>query len=201
MREVGRSERLNRSEVDVDAMTMANALDEQLAHLVELHGSGGLTDAEFAQTKAATPAVPPSATPAAAEATDDAPVVMTLGEAFAKFPSGWMIFCAVVLGVISSGVLAILEVEAVQTVAAPVVCLGGELQTGYDVSYAVAVKGVSDAASCVRVGVASPVPSWLMFVVLGVLWEIPFLLLLYLAEVINRRKQARRWGVRRAVAG
>ena len=35
MREVGRSERLNRSEVDVDAMTMANALDEQLAHLVD----------------------------------------------------------------------------------------------------------------------------------------------------------------------
>ena len=137
----------------------------------------------------------------AAEAPVDVPVVMTLGEAFAKFSSSWMIFCAVVLGVISSGALAISEVEAVQTVVAPVVCLGGELQTGYDVSYTVAVEGVSDAAPCVRDGVASPVPPWSMFVVLGVLWGIPFLLLLHLAEVINRRKQARRWGVRRAVAG
>jgi len=158
-------------------------LDDQLARLVELHASGGLTDAEFARAKAAVLSGAPVA--------EDAPAAIAFGEAFSRISMGWLAVTALILGVILTGSGTVLEIEPVQLAAAPLVCSGGVLHTGYDVSYTVNTKGVEDAATCEKDGVTSDVASWLMFVVLTVVWAIPCFALLLLARMLTRRRETR----------
>ncbi len=163
---------------------MALSVDQQLAHLSELHDRGALSDDEFARAKATTIE---AATPEPPERS--AVVLTSWSDACSRFRLPWMVLASLVLGMTVVGIGSGLEWEAVQTPAAPFVCPGGELHTGFEVSYSVNRKGVDPAAGCERDGVTRPVAAWVMFGLLSLLWAVPFLLVFLLARVLGRWRQ------------
>jgi len=165
---------------------MASTVDEQLSRLAELHQQGSLTDHEFASAKAAA---------LDARTTNDVPAgprtVYSVPEAFALLPIGWIIFVSLILGLMTQAIGSAAEWEPIQRPAAPFVCSGGTMQTGFEVSYSVAAKGVDNAVTCDRDGVVSDVSGWWMFLVLTVIYSPPFLLLFLVLKLVCRRKLAR----------
>ena len=188
-------------------------IDEQLTHLADLHRSGALTDDEFAAAKASaigtgsagtgttTSPVPPAPVVPVVRA-DGAPgtagalpppasgdaTVLTGTEALARIPWILVVVLALVAGTAVHALTGAFEWEAFQVPAAPVVCPGGVMHSGYDVSYSVNTKGVSDAVTCERDGVTTPVGPWVVFGVLSVIYAVPFFLLLAWLRVRSRRR-------------
>ncbi len=165
---------------------MAVTVDQQLAQLAALRQQGSLSEDEFTQAKASILA--PGAT--SGDAIAD-PTVLTLTQGFARMSKLVMVVIALTLGIIVSGVASGLEWEPIQRPAAIVVCPNGQFHTGFEVVYGVNEKGVSDATSCTENGVTRDVNSALMFVVLMVIYALPFLLWLVIVKGRNRRKLAR----------
>lgn len=110
---------------------------------------------------------------------------------WARMPVILVIILALSAGTIVQGMASGFEWEAIQAPAGPIVCPGGVMHTGYDVSYSVNKKGVSDAATCEKEGSTTPVPPWLMFGLLSVIYAVPFFLLLLWLRIRSRRKLAR----------
>jgi Short C-terminal domain len=141
---------------------MSDTIDHQLEHLSELHADGALTDDEFATAKAhtlgSTGATPSGASPAAADPILAAPAP--------NIPPNivWflLVFGAFIIGATITGMSAGFEWAPAQAPAAPIVCPGGKLVVGFDVSYSVAAKGVDLASVCVKNGSARQVSDlWL----------------------------------------
>lgn len=165
---------------------MAVTVDQQLAQLAALRQQGSLSEDEFTKAKASI--LEPAA--ASSDVGVD-PTILTLTQAFARMSKLVMIVAALTLGIIVSGVAAGLEWEPIQRPAAIVVCPNGQFHTGYEVTYGVSEKGVSDATRCTENGVTRNVNSGLMFGVLMVIYALPFLLWLVIVKGRNQRKLAR----------
>ena len=175
---------------------MSGTIDEQLTQLAQLHDSGALTDAEFEAAKAtALGGAPPEdrdhdlPPPGSGD-----PTVLTVTEGLARIPLILMIVLALAGGTAVHGIASGLEWAPIQAPAAPVVCPGGTMHSGFDVSYSVSAKGISDAVSCERDGVSTPVSGWLVFGVLSIIYAVPLFLLLLWLKVRSRRRLMRPTG-------
>lgn len=145
---------------------MSDTIDHQLEHLAELHADGALSDDEFATAKAnalgaSAPADASGGSPTTPQTSD--PI---LAAPTPNIPSKtvWVLLfvAALTIGGSVMGLSGGFEWAPPQALAAPVVCPGGKLVAGFDVSYTVAKKGVDFASTCVKDGHATPVSDfWL----------------------------------------
>ena len=165
---------------------MGVTVDQQLAQLAALRQQGSLSEDEFVKAKASV--LDPTST--SGEAGAD-PTVLTLTQGFARMSKLVMVVIALTLGITVSGIASGLEWAPIQRPAALVVCPNGEFHTGFEVTYGVNEKGVNDATSCTEGGVTRDINGGLMFVLLGVIYALPFLIWLVIVKGRNRRKLAR----------
>ncbi len=96
------------------------------------------------------------------------------------------------IGVSITGLSAGFEWAPAQAPAAPIVCPGGKLVVGFDVSYSVAKKGVDFASVCVKAGEGSRVSDLWLSTVMTVEYSVIFLAIFAVWRLAWLRKKARR---------
>ncbi len=169
---------------------MPETIDRQLEHLAELHAGGALTDDEFAAAKAT--ALGGSSPMPASEEEPDGPILAAARPSIpSKLVPLLIFFASLIIGITITGLSAGLEWASAQVPAAPVVCPGGELVAGFDVSYTVNTKGVDFASVCVKDGEAREISGlWLATVMIIEYTALTFVIL-YGWRLLALRKERR----------
>jgi hypothetical protein len=167
---------------------MSDTIDHQLEHLAELHAEGVLNDDEFTAAKA-NALGPPAVSAASGIPAASDPI---LAAAAPNIPSKIVWFLLVVgafiIGVTIMGLSSGLEWSPAQAPAAPIVCPGGRVIVGYDVSYSVATKGVDLASVCVKNGTTYAISDLWLSTVMTVEYTLVFLAIFVVWRLLYLRK-------------
>ncbi|MGZ8763404.1 MAG: hypothetical protein ACXW2Y_08780 [Acidimicrobiia bacterium] len=174
---------------------MSDTIDQQLEHLAELHADGALTDGEFAAAKASTLGSPATAAASGGSPTAELTRDPILDAPRPNIPSKivWvlLIIAAFAIGVSIMGLSGGFEWAPPQQLAAPIVCPGGELVAGFDVSYTVNTKGVDFASTCVEDGHATPISGLWLNTVMTIEYTLIFLAIFVGWRLLWLRSEAR----------